>query len=101
MGDWSGDGYTDMLVFFEDSSSTNGVSEVFVSDNRSGTITQKNGRVGTFEGDSDYTSGNVGFGLSPSPADIEGDGDPDLVIGDPDFNGSVGEAYVLLNRQID
>ncbi len=101
MGDWSGDGYTDMLVFFEDSSSTNGVSEVFVSDNRSGTITQKNGRVGTFEGDSDYTSGNVGFGLSPSPADIQGDGDPDLVIGDPDFNGSVGEAYVLVNRQID
>lgn len=101
MGDWSGDGYTDMIVFFEDGSSTNGVSEVFVSDNRSGTITQKNGRVGTLEGDSDYTNGNVGYGMSPFPGDIEGDGDPDLVVGDPDFNSSEGEAYVLLNRQIE
>ncbi len=98
VGDWTGDGSTEMLVFSEDASGEYGRLTLFSSEVQSGTIDEHDGLIGEMLGDEDYGSGNLGYGTAPLGADIDGDGDSDTVIGDPDFDGGAGEAYVLLNK---
>lgn len=101
IGDWSGDGIGEMMAFLEDDSTSYGSMEVFPSEFQSGSETERLGYSGSLNGSSEYGSGNLGYGLSPAPADLEGDGDMDIAVGDPGFSSNEGQAYVMINRQVD
>jgi hypothetical protein len=101
-GDWDGDGVSDMLVFLEDKTGSFGKSELFSSDKRSGTYDELDDRIGSLVGgvdlDTSESNGNVGYGTSPKGGDVDGDGDDDLALGDPEWQTAKGKAYVLLNQ---
>ncbi|MDP2316670.1 MAG: MopE-related protein [Pseudomonadota bacterium] len=103
-GDWDGDGISEMFVFLEDESGSYGTSELFSSTNRSGTFDELDDNIGSLIGSSDVdtelSNGNVGYGMAPLGADIDGDGDSDMVTGDAEYEVSNGQAYVLLNEGI-
>jgi hypothetical protein len=101
IGDWTGDGLIDMLVYLEDTSSTTGVNELFSAEHQSGSYSEEEDVVGGLYGSTTYGSGTLGYGISPLYGDIDQDGDHDIVIGDPGFDGGAGEAYVLINRLIE
>ena len=44
---------------------------------------------------------NLGYGQSAVSGDIDGDGDMDIVTGDPDFGSGAGRAYVFLNSPVE
>ncbi len=101
VGDYDGDGVGDMLVFIEDESGSYGLSELFPSSNRSGVYNELDAILGNLTGNSDETlgdNGNVGYGMAPKAGDLDGDGDLDMAVGDPEFNSNEGAAYVLLNE---
>ncbi len=97
IGDWDGDGANDVLVFLEDSGSRTGLSWLFGTTLRSGTYVAEDALLGTLVGSTDHGNGNVGYGLAALPGDLDEDGDLDTLVGDPEFNNSAGEVYVLLN----
>lgn len=96
-GDWSGDGFSDMMVFLEDSSGYYGQVMIFSSELR-GDLSAKSNRIGYGKGTSDHANGNAGFGMATKGGDIDGDGLSDFAIGDPETTSNAGEAYVLLNE---
>jgi hypothetical protein len=99
-GDWDGDGVWDLFVFFEDASGSYGRVEIVPSSAR-GTTTMAAAIVGELGGGTDEDegdNGNVGYGLPPLAGDLDGDGDLDMAVGDPEFDGNKGRAYVLLNK---
>lgn len=100
-GDWTGDGIDDMMVFIEDQSGGYGLSELFSSELQSGTYSESSDIVGEIQGTTDYGNGNVGYGMAPLPGDVDGDGDDDFALGDPEFDSNAGESYVFLNRLAD
>jgi hypothetical protein len=97
VGDYTGDGVDDMIVFLEDQSGSYGENEVFSSEIRSGRKSERSDRIGDLSGSSDHNNGNVGYGMAALPGDVDGDGDDDFAMGDPDYGSSAGEAYVLVN----
>ena len=102
-GDWDGDGIADMMVFIEDESGSYGLSEMFPSSVTSGTIGELDGYIGSLTGATgdDGDNADVGYGGCPVGGDVDGDGDTDLVTGDPDWGDLNGQAYVLINQSGD
>jgi hypothetical protein len=101
VGDWDGDGVSEMLVFLEDTTGEFGLSEMFSSTVHSGTLTEDAGMIGSLTGTSDHENANVGYGMAPMGADLDSDGDSDMVIGDPNCLSNAGEAYVLINSLVE
>lgn len=100
IGDWTGDGLGDMLVFLEDTSSSYGLSWRFVSEVQDGSWTEDEYQ-GSLAGGATYGNANVGYGMAPQGGDVDGDGDADFLAGDPEFDSSAGQAYLFINRTTD
>jgi hypothetical protein len=96
-GDWTGDGVSDMMVFLEDSGDE-GENNFFSSEVQSGSWLQAEDLSGSLYGDDDYGNANVGYGMPAKGGDVDGDGDADFAVGDPEFNSNAGEVYLLLNE---
>ncbi len=94
VGDWNGDGVGDVMMQVDDGSTgrlrlyPGGFSGIWANDDL---------MLGEATGSSTYGNDNVGYGLSPLAADVDGDGDLDMLAGDPGCTSNAGEAYLLLN----
>ena len=98
IGDWTGDGISDIFVVSEDASGSYGRSELFDSaDWNGGTFAERADLAASLLGTSADTNGNLGYGQSATAGDIDGDGDMDIASGDPDYDTYSGMAYVFLN----
>jgi hypothetical protein len=101
VGDWTGDGVNEVLVFLEDTGSNTGVNWLYSSEVRSGTLDAEEHRIGDLTGSTDHTNGNAGYGIAPVPGDLDGDGDLDQLLGDPNFDTNQGQIYVIRNTLIE
>ena len=99
-GDWTGDGLSDMLVFEVDQAGSYGSVEMFPSELNAGVYPENDARIANVTGSSDHGNGNVGYGVSPRAADVDGDGDHDVLMGDPEWSSNHGEGYVFLNGMV-
>jgi hypothetical protein len=96
IGDWSGDGISEVAFGAEASSSvTKGGLFVYDSELTSGGGSYDDDALASFVGDS--ASGSVYYGdsLSGRPGDLDGDGKPELVIGDPGWADPAGTKTVV------
>ena len=101
VGDWTGDGLDDIFVVSEDAAGSYGRSEMFSSDVAPGTYLERTEMSASLLGTSDDDNANLGYGQSAVSGDIDGDGDMDIVTGDPDFGSGAGRAYVFLNSPVE
>ncbi len=108
-GDFTGDGIDDMFLGLPDETygavmyvssdlccSTDATSLSYPIEDYFG---------GAAEGLSDNENGLLGWGMAPRGADIDGDGDDDYVVGDPEKLSSSsstmeGETYVFMNENL-
>lgn len=103
VGDFTGDGVNDMMAFLDGSST--GSLYMFGSERQSGTYDQTIDYSGNIKGSSADGNGNVGYGVAAIGGDIDGDGDWDYAVGDPEWydpSGASskvsGEFAVLMNE---
>ncbi len=102
IGDWTGDGLSDLLVVAEDGSGSYGRSEIFGSETWDGGVyDERSDLSASLLGSSTDSNGNLGAGQAAVPGDVDNDGDMDLVTGDPDYDSGAGRAYVFLNTPVD
>ncbi|MFZ5479910.1 MAG: MopE-related protein [Myxococcota bacterium] len=92
IGDWSGDGVDDMILYYDDGY---GELSVFSSEGR-GYLEEWDDVLGDVSGSDDHTNGNVGYGMAPVGMDVDGDGDDDYALGDPEYGTNKGEAYLIV-----
>ncbi len=106
IGDWTGDGISEMALGRESSSSKAGQVWVYSSEVTSGTWAGERDAFGTVYGDSDepYYQSDFGYAISALPGDLDGDGYDDFVVGDPGYTGSsgadtdLGAVFINFNR---
>ena len=97
-GDWTGDGVDEMIVYH---ASGTGEISIFSSEIQSGDYLRGEAIVASMVGSSADGNASVGSGLAPMSEDIDGDGDDDLVIGDPGFNTNAGRVYIFTNPLVE
>ncbi len=95
IGDWTGDGLSEMAVYLDDSGY--GAVNVFGSELNDGVYEQRDARIADISGTSDEPNGDFGNGMSAKPGDVDGDGDMDVALGDPEFDSFRGALYLFTN----
>jgi hypothetical protein len=101
VGDWTGDGLDDIFVVAEDAAGSYGRSEMFSSELAGGTYLERSAMTASLLGTSADDNANLGYGQSAVSGDVDGDGDMDIVTGDPDYGSGAGRAYVFLNSPVE
>jgi hypothetical protein len=109
IGDWDGDGVAEWSVGIDgDSSYGGGTLLIYRGADLTGTHDGEQAAAAEIYGDSDYGYGDFSFSVMGTPADLDGDGDLDLITGDPwmavDLDGdgegedAVGSVHIFLNH---
>lgn len=97
-GDWTGDGVDEMIVY---QASGTGEINLFSSEIQSGDYLRGDALLASMFGSVADGNSSVGSGLAPLSDDLDGDGDEDLVIGDPGFSNNAGRVYIFTNPLVE
>jgi hypothetical protein len=89
IGDWSGDGTEDFAVSFGE----DGEVWMFATTAWSGTVTASTSIMGSLIGGD--TNDAFGYGIAPVGYDMNGDGAPDLAVGDNGYDSGKGSLHLF------